>query len=549
MSYAGDGGGGRHHGNHFNNSGRGSGGRYPGGGRYQGGGGGGRYQGGGGGGGRGGRYQGGGGGGGGGRSGRGGGGNTNHGLLSVCRDFTRTGQCAHGSSCHYAHVVQLHATIAAATKPPIQQQQQQGNYKNYNNNAAAVATVSSIAIWEPPGNPVFKIFTSSSDGYWRLWDTAGGQFKQEFENNMAGHVHKCIVSYDHTYLFCGFEAPCRAIPSPNITVGMVHGWNLQQPSQPPLELQIQPSSNGNGTSSGATTPTASNGSHNHQPHANPTHTSIPYAHNMAVSAIHMASPSTTAAATTATSTTGGGNNVNGTTDVIQIATGSRDGSIRIWAYRNGSFVLVRSLCGHAREVTGLVLLSAQNILWSASIDQCIRIWNTMTGDCQYCIAGSSVVDPSVPPPIMNAPATAAAAAAGHSMPITALIPYVSSAGTFILSASLDQTVKVWNAVTGECVASESHSEAITCMTIARDLGNNELLLLGMESGAIQCRNIQPYANIAAFQLIFTLTAYHNVGHEGAVKCITAGPSGTFYSGGVDGKMLVCSFCGDLGLNA
>lgn len=540
MSYAGggDGGGGRHHNNNYHGGGGRSGNRSRGGGgRYQGGGSGGRYQGDGGGA-RGGR---------GGYAGRGGGrgssgGNTtNYGLLSLCRDFTGSGgQCPRGNSCGFAHVVQLHATIAAATKPPLQpmQQQQQQNQQNYKNNynTNAVATVSSIAIWEPPGNPVFKIFTSSSDGYWRLWNTAGGQFAQEFENNMAGNVHKCIVSYDQTYLFCGFEAPCRAIPSPNITVGMVHGWNLQQPAQPPLELQIQPSTllPSNPTASGATTPTTSNGtSNNHNSPTSGNATSIPYAHNMAVSAIHMAAPQSTAAGNSNTS------------DTIQIATGSRDGSIRLWAYRNGAFLLVRSLCGHAREVTGLVLLSAQNILWSAGIDQCIRIWNTMTGDCQYCIAGSSV-DAAIPQaPNMNSPAVV-----GHTMPITALIPYISPAGTFILSSSLDQTVKVWNAVTGECVASESHSEAITCMSIARDLGNNELLLLGMESGAIQCRNIQPYANIAAFQLIFTLTSYHSgVGHDGAVKCITAGPSGTFYSGGVDGKMLVCSFCGDLGLKA
>ena len=535
MSYAGDGGGGGgggryHNNNNYNNGGGGSsGGRGGnrnggGGGRYHGGGGGGRYQGGGGGarGGRGGNSSRGG--------GRGSGSNTNYGLLSLCRDFTASGgQCPRGTSCNFAHVVQLHATVAAATKPPLQQANYKSNYNNHAN-TPAVATVSSIAIWEPPGNPVFKIFTSSSDGYWRLWNTAGGQFLQEFENNMAGNVHKCIVSYDQTYLFCGFEAPCRAIPSPNITVGMVHGWNLQQSAQPPLELQIQPTAS-NTTSSGATTPTTANGTGNNATSSNTT--SIPYAHNMAVSAIHMAAPQ---------STTSGGIS---TTDTIQIATGSRDGSIRLWAYRNGAFLLVRALCGHAREVTGLVLLSAQNILWSASTDQCIRIWNTMTGDCQYCIAGSSV-DPSIQQiPNMNSPA-----AVGHTMPITALIPYVSPAGTFILSSSLDQTVKVWNAVTGECVASESHSEAITCMTIARDLGNNELLLLGMEGGAIQCRNIQPYANIAAFQLIFTLTSYHSgVGHDGAVKCITAGPSGTFYSGGVDGKMLVCSFCGDLGLKA
>jgi WD40 repeat protein len=444
------------------------------------------------------------------------------GLLSLCRDFTSSGgQCPRGTTCHYKHVVQLHATILAATKPPIQTPTpQKSHYNNPKGGAPNVAAVSSIAIWEQPGQG-FKIFTSSHDGYWRLWNTAGGQFQQEFENHMNGIVHKCLVSYDQMYLFCGFEAMCRAIPAANVTVGMVHGWNLQQPSQPPLELQIQPSS----TSSGASTPTIANG----MVASGSSSASLPFAHNMTVTALHMAQPSS--AATNA--------------DTIQIATGSRDGSIRLWSYRNGAFVLVRSLPGHAREVTGLVILSSQNLLWSSGMDHCIRIWNMMTGDCQHCITGPSMD----PPNAMLQPQTPPNSGVGHAMPITALIPYVSPAGTFILSASLDQTVKVWNAVTGGCVASESHNEGIVCMTIARDLGNNELLLLGMESGSIQCRNIQPTATIAAFQLLFTLSLYHTgVGHEGAVKCITAGPSGTFYSGGVDGKMLVMSFSGDLGLN-
>ena len=481
-SFAGGGGGGRHH----NGGARGGG--YRGGGR-------GRDSGG-----RGGRAA--------GRGGRGNSANSSFGLFSLCRDFTANGgQCPRGTSCHYRHVVQLHATVVAATKPPIQTTTTTTTtQKNHYNNAKNVAAVTSIAIWEPPGQP-FKIFTSSQDGYWRLWNTAGGQFQQEFENHMNGMVHQCLVSPDQMYLFCGFEAICRAIP--HVTVGMVHGWNLQQPSQPPLELQIQPAS----SSSGATTPTMANGMAGTSTNHHSATASLPYAHNRTVTALAMASPH----------------------DALSLATGASDGSIRLWAGRQGSsFVLARTLPGHVREVTGLVLLPAQNMLWSSGLDHCIRIWNTATGDCQYCITAD--------------PATNSGGV-GHSGPITALIPYVSPAGTFILSASLDQTVKVWNAVTGECVASESHSEGIVSMTIARDLGNNELLLLGMESGSILCRNIQPTASMAAFQLLFTLSLYHTgVGHEGAVKCITAGPSGTFYTGGVDGKMLVLSFCGDLGLN-
>lgn len=508
---------------------------------YQGGGGGGRNRGGGG------NYRGGGGGARGGRSSRGGGrgggargrsgpeggggGRGEHGLLSLCRDFTATGQCPRGPECYFSHVVQLHATVIAAPKPTFganpNSDNNRNNYNsnnynnnNYNNNNNR-ATVSSVAIWEQP-NPQqpFKIFTSSHDGYWRLWNTAGGQFTApEFESNMNGRVNQCVVT--NHFLFCGFEAVCRAVPS--VPVGMVHAWNLQHPAQPPLELHVQPAT--------AAAPAAATGGGPALPPTAAPSSLVPYAHNTAVTALHMAAED----------------------GAVLIASGSRDGSIRLWAYRDPAFVVTQSLIGHAREVTGLVLLPAHQLLWSCGMDQCIRVWNTVTGDCQYCIT---------PPEKNRPPAVAggggggnialdnAAGPVGHTEAVTALLAFQASPGhSFILSSSLDRYVKVWNAVTGECVASELHNEGVVCMALAKDVAGNELLLLGMESGSIQCRNLQPYPNIAAFRLLFTLSShYTGVGHDGAVKCLAAGPSATFYTGGTDGKMLVFSFCGDLGLN-
>ena len=454
----------------------------------------------------------------GGRGGRGGDPSA-HGKLNLCRNFTKTGQCQYGDNCYHYHVVQLHAQVNAAPKPSLdsiqkqQQQQSRNNYKgNYNNsNGNSPASVSSITVWEQPNNAPFKIFTGSHDGYWRLWNTAGGQFTQEFESNMNGKVNECLVR--NNFLFCGFEAVCPAVP--NVPVGMTHAWNLQNPSQPPLELQVQPA------------PT--------QQPPNPAAVSLPYAHNSAVTAVHMAAADPT----------------NPTS--VQIATGSHDGSIHLWAYREPTFALAKRLVGHAREVTGLVLLPAQHLLWSCGIDCCIRIWNTTTGDCQYCITQTTPgkSDSPLPPPTTPG-GTAPATGIGHSHAVTALLSFEShpggAGGTFILSSSLDGTVKAWNAVTGECVASESHSEGVVCMALARDGANNQLLLLGMESGGIQCRNLVQTAKVAAFQLLFTLGYHHGVQHNGAVKCLTAGPSATFYSGGTDGMMNVFSFVGDLELN-
>ena len=75
-----------------------------------------------------------------------------------------------------------------------------------------------------------------------------------------------------------------------------------------------------------------------------------------------------------------------------------------------------------------------------------------------------------------------------------------------------------------------------------------LLLVGLESGNIMARNLEPTAKIQkAFAAIMTLSSRYSAGHEGAVNTVLAGTHGTFYSGGIDGKVLVFELTGDLGL--
>ena len=360
------------------------------------------------------------------------------------------------------------------------------NYNNYNNynNEPKKCPVSSIAIWESGG---IKIFTGSQDGFWRLWNASSG-FVKEFESNMNGKVYD--VKVVNNFLFCGFEAISRTLP--NVTVGMVHAWNLQQPNHPPVELQL-----------------------------NPQH--LPYAHNHAVSTLLIA---------------GDGANA-------KVVSGSQDGSIRVWSFQGGQFTLAQTLVGHAREVTGLILLPTTNLLWSSGTDACIRIWNLTSGDCQHVITRNTPDGQATTPPAGNTGNQPQGV--GHTHAVTALLSFESPAGTFILSSSLDRTVKAWNGATGQCVANELHDEGVVCMSLSKDQKGNQLLLLGMESGNIICRNLVQTPKVNAFQLLFCLTARFTVAHKEAVKCITSGPQGTFYSGGSDGKMLVFQFVNDLGL--
>ena len=156
------------------------------------------------------------------------------------------------------------------------------------------------------------------------------------------------------------------------------------------------------------------------------------------------------------------------------------------------------------------------------MDHCLRVWDIRNGTMHQCMSNI------------------------HTSAVTSLSLFRASNNTScILSGSLDRTIKVWNATTGEGLMDETVGDGVTCMAIAKDTSGVEFLLVGTESGSIQCRLLEPQNNHPALKLIFATTSATGVTHNGAVRSLAAGPSGTFYSGGVDGNLKVFAFAGNL----
>jgi len=271
---------------------------------------------------------------------------------------------------------------------------------------------------------------------------------------------------------------------PDVAVGMIHAWDLSNPAAPPMEFHMHPL--------------------------------LPYAHATAVTKLLV--------------------------DGQRIISGSRDGSIRLWSYDNGRFALVQTLMGHAREVTGLQIVD-NNFLWSSSTDASIRIWDlSKNGVCMHAI---TMKDTSEAPNVPNNQAQPY-----HTDAVTDLIKFESASGSYILSSSLDGDVKAWRGQTGEMVASEGHGEGVTCMTKAEDPNRNPFLLIGLLSGNIMARNFEPTPHLPnAFSPILLLHNRFSVAHADAVTTVVGGVpgTGTFCSGGMDGKLLVFQVAGDMGL--
>ena len=281
----------------------------------------------------------------------------------------------------------------------------------------------------------------------------------------------------------------------NYIISQVHCWDLNNPSHPPLELMLSP-------------------------------THAKYAGSGRIRSLWTSEDGT-------------------------VWSGGSDGVIRQWRFGNtppppqgggggGSFTLVRALGGHLGAVTGLALLK-NGVLWSAGMDGTVRLWNIETGAAAHVIPAVKNEDAN------HRQGNGGTTSTGHSGPVTGLLPLdLETAGAYVVSSSLDETVKVWNAVNGECVASETHGQGVTALALSSDLKGNPLLLCGLFYGDIMVRG-----TVTTPPLCLLLKISHNflgVGHElGPVNEIRAGPDRTFYAVADDGRLSVWQIMGDFGL--
>jgi WD40 repeat protein len=482
-------------------------------------------------------------------------------ALNVCR-YCINGTCTK-NNCPFAKVISLIATVNNSNKDTTQDNKNNGGYNNNNNNNNndKYFATSDIALWmenqpQPQSSPSpqqipntadnanLKIFTASHDGNWRLYNTTNGQFTKEVEHNMSatGKVHTVLVK--HNFLFCGCEAQCVKIP--NVNVGMIFAWNLSCPGDKPMELHMMDAT---GTPPAAN-PTPSPGgipSQPQPPSATGGESLAPYAHSKGVSSLI-------------------------THDDVCFS-GGLDHIIRIWKFdptptitnAKGGFKLLKELCGHVGEVTAMVFLHTNGMLWSGSTDGTIRLWDSSSNwTCKHLIAGDSSNNDSsggvggaargginvnaagpLSPAINGANQNSSTNAnAGHTDAITSLVHYQTDQGSFILSSSLDGNIKIWNTANGACTHTVPHSSGIVSMAICQDIKNKPILICGMDTGTLILRSMESMVYLCSLEI------GRNAGHDGPVYKIVAGPpntkfSNTFYTAGDDGNMMIWQISGDI----
>jgi WD40 repeat protein len=141
-----------------------------------------------------------------------------------------------------------------------------------------------------------------------------------------------------------------------------------------------------------------------------------------------------------------------------VVSGSEDATIKIWNSSNGK--RLSTLRGHKDEVWSLQFSPDGRILASASNDRTIKLWDLDSRECLFTLEGHD-----------NRVATVAFSpfAQGSRREFPPNPPYQGGLGGILASGSEDNTIKLWNPLTGECIATwQAHSLRVSSIAFSPD---------------------------------------------------------------------------------
>ncbi|KAI9015549.1 WD40-repeat-containing domain protein [Hyaloraphidium curvatum] len=132
-----------------------------------------------------------------------------------------------------------------------------------------------------------------------------------------------------------------------------------------------------------------------------------------------------------------------------LVSASRDKTIRVWEVATG--YCTKTLAGHGDWVRMVACSEDGKMVVSCSNDQSVRVWDLASGECKSDMRGHdhvvecvAFVPAKAHPAILKLISSTNASANGYKE--SSLSP-----AQFAVSASRDKTIKLWNALSGECL--------------------------------------------------------------------------------------------------
>ncbi|KAH0542416.1 hypothetical protein FGG08_003171 [Glutinoglossum americanum] len=165
-----------------------------------------------------------------------------------------------------------------------------------------------------------------------------------------------------------------------------------------------------------------------------------------------------------------------------VASASEDNTVRLWETVTGS--CRSTLEGHSWPVRAVAFSPDSQLVASASIDSTVRLWETATGSCRSTLEGHFISvnavafspDGQLVVPISHgstlqlwetATGSCRSTLKGHSWPVRAVA--FSLDGQLVASVSVDNIIRLWETATGSCRSMlEGHSGDVNAVAFSPD---------------------------------------------------------------------------------
>ncbi|MEV7442873.1 NB-ARC domain-containing protein, partial [Streptomyces sp. NPDC091204] len=167
-------------------------------------------------------------------------------------------------------------------------------------------------------------------------------------------------------------------------------------------------------------------------------------------------------------------------DGTWLATGSLDGTVRIWDRASGN--CIATLIGHRGQVLSVAIAADGAWFATGGVDGTVRIWDRASGNCTETPIEQRGAVPSV---ALAADGTWLATASldevriwdrasgnctatltGHTHRVNSVA--IAPGGVWFATASVDGTVRIWDRASGNCTATlTGHTDGVNSVAIAR----------------------------------------------------------------------------------